>query len=557
MLSRFTLLLQLLTGLLLLGGTACSPDHYRKQADRQVYSIVTDKQVQVLGATREFSIEPVGMDPLAERPLEEARLTEAGTWEILPPTPEAAPAALRTPTRTQVVRLPLEDALGIGVLSSREYLRQKEDVYLAALSLTDARRNFETRYFGAVGGDVARNSDGTETVGGSASATLRRNLAAGGSLALNLASNFLHYLTGDFRDSSRSLFSLDLLQPLWRGAGRRIAQENLTQAERDAIYQIRSFARYQRTFAVDLADAYYRVLQQQDRVVNEWRNYESLAYSYVRNASLAEAGVLPPFQVDQVRQDQLRAYNRWIVAREDYELQLDRFKLRLGLPVDAPIILDDGELAKLHAQGLIPVEIDGEEAITLALANRLDLANMRDQLADTERRVEVARDNLRGDLEVALGLDVPSDANQPGDPDWDGRSLSGGVDLDLPLERLSERNAYRRSLINLERQKRQLTQETDDVKLDVRVALRALEQARESYRIQTDSVAVAERRVESVDLLLQAGRATTRDLLESQEALLEARNALTAALVDYTIARLGFYRDLELLDVNEKGTWQP
>jgi outer membrane protein TolC len=85
--------------------------------------------------------------------------------------------------------------------------------------------------------------------------------------------------------------------------------------------------------------------------------------------------------------------------------------------------------------------------------------------------------------------------------------------------------------------------------------LRTLAQARQSYVIQHQAVALAERRVDSTNAFLQAGRAEVRDLLDAQESLLEAQNALTAALVDYRVAELELQRDMGLLRVDAKGLW--
>jgi len=57
-------------------------------------------------------------------------------------------------------------------------------------------------------------------------------------------------------------------------------------------------------------------------------------------------------------------------------------------------------------------------------------------------------------------------------------------------------------------------------------------------------------------LFLEAGRAQIRDLLESQEALLSAQNALTAAIINYRVAELELQRDMAVLQINEKGLWQ-
>jgi outer membrane protein TolC len=57
-------------------------------------------------------------------------------------------------------------------------------------------------------------------------------------------------------------------------------------------------------------------------------------------------------------------------------------------------------------------------------------------------------------------------------------------------------------------------------------------------------------------MLLEAGRATTRDLLESQTALLEAQNNVTDALVTHSIAKLTFFSDTGILQVKPDGMWQ-
>ena len=74
--------------------------------------------------------------------------------------------------------------------------------------------------------------------------------------------------------------------------------------------------------------------------------------------------------------------------------------------------------------------------------------------------------------------------------------------------------------------------------------------------IQAKAVYVAQKRVKSVNMFLDAGRAQTRDLLEAQDALLSAQNALTASVVDYRVAELTIQRDMGVMQVNEKGLWQ-
>ena len=64
---------------------------------------------------------------------------------------------------------------------------------------------------------------------------------------------------------------------------------------------------------------------------------------------------------------------------------------------------------------------------------------------------------------------------------------------------------------------------------------------------------LAERRVESTELKLEAGRAQTRDLLEARDSLVVAQNAQVSALVDYKLARLTLLLDMEELVIDKQG----
>jgi outer membrane protein TolC len=189
----------------------------------------------------------------------------------------------------------------------------------------------------------------------------------------------------------------------------------------------------------------------------------------------------------------------------------------------------------------------------VALESRFDYQTVADRVEDAERRVHVAEDALRAGLTLATGITGSSDVGQPLDFGSENLRWDARLSLDLPLERLPERNAYRTALIRLEASERQRVETEDTIKVQLRAALRSLAAARESFDIQTGAVILAERRVESAALNLEAGRASTRDLLEAQESRVQAENAATRALTDYTLARLAFFRDLGLLRVDEDG----
>ncbi|MFT5153956.1 MAG: outer membrane protein TolC, partial [Planctomycetota bacterium] len=328
-----------------------------------------------------------------------------------------------------------------------------------------------------------------------------------------------------------------------------------TQSERNLIYEVRDYERFRRTFAVNVARQMYSVLRAADTVTNEENNLENLILLTVRNRALADAGRLKDQEVDQAKQNELRSENRLLQLSGNLERNMDELKLFLGLPIDIEITLDKSELDRLGAEDpwLGDEPVAELVACQVALQERLEFQTVRDSLEDRERGIVVFEDALRAGLDLTLDGRAGSDDGSPLDYRGSNAPWSLSLGLDLPVDRVSERNAYRRELIAVENARRTLEREEDSIRLAVRDSLRQVRNVAKSYTIQQGAEVLANRRVESTQLMMAAGRASTRDQLEAQDALLEARNATTAALVDLTLTRLDFYLDLELLRVDERG----
>jgi len=449
----------------------------------------------------------------------------------------------------------------MATASNRDYQSQKESLYLTALDLTLARHQFARRWFSTV--DAAYNKgpditgENSEAVNADAEIGFNQLLADGGQISTSIALDWARFLTGDPRTSLGSVLSATITQPLLRGAGKEVAQENLTQAERAVLYQIRSFNRYRQTFVVSIISDYYRVLQQRDAVTNAENNYERVVESKDRMEMEAQAGRRNRYEVDQAEQNVLANKDNYVRAVERYQQQLDEFKIRLALPTDANVELDQNELRALEASGVGEPDYTVNAAIETALLSRMDLANRADSVDDAARKIMVAANGLEADLNLVGNAAVPSTGRTEFERlQFHNGAYSFGVEADLPLDRLAERNIYRESLIALMQQQRDYDNSIDTVKLEVRQAYRLLLESAEQYQIQKNGVELAAKRVESTSLLLEAGRLTARDLLDAQTALLAAQNGLTAALIDHTIAKLNFFRDIGVLQVRPDGMWE-
>lgn len=513
----------------------CGRDHYQQSADKEVYGIIGKRQGEILGKTNSaFTINT----PYSSR------------------KPDAIPGLEIIQQRLKTSKQPmtLAQALKTAVARSRDYQYQKEKVYLTALTLTSQRDNFRPQWASSTTAAMTRNSSGMLDQSIESDFSVSQLLKSGGQLSVGMLNDVLSYYSGGGIHYTTP-FLATFTQPLLRGAGYKIVTENLTQAERNVVYDIRTFARYEQTFAVDITTSYFRLLQQREVIRNDYGTYQNLNRARLQAEALS-VDRLAAYQVDQVRQDELTAMNTYITDSQDYLNLLDDFKIKLGLPIGEELVLDDAPLEILRKRSLPMMTLPDDLAHRIAIKHRFDVQNDIDKFEDYKRKIEVAANALLPDLNIFGGVTmVQSQGYDYSRFDVNQYKALGGIELNLPLDRLNERNAFRSSLISFEQQLRSLGLALDNVRNDIRENLRTLELKRKVFLIQTAAVNLANRRVESATLLLQAGRAQMRDLLDAQSSLLTALKNYTKALVDFHVARWSLLSNMGIIRVDIEDFW--
>jgi outer membrane protein TolC len=532
-------------GLLVLAG--CGPKNYKEDADRRAYDIIDRKWDPEFGTKANYRISDVTPGP-NDLQLE-----------------NAVPAS-------GILTLPY--ALSLATAHSRKYQTEKDRLYKAALDLRLVEHQFETQLFGGgsfLYGNNYQNSpkrplsdqvadeaqDGhtglstkhpdSEIVQTEGNFGFNRLLPTGAQLSATVATAWADILAGRGDHGLNSVFSAVITQPLLRGSNPMIVLDKLTQAERDMLYQIRDFNRFRKTFAVDVATEYFRVLEAYDVIRSAQAYYDGRAALYEQVRKVAEVGLVPRPEIDQVRQDMLRARDDVIVAQHRYEQTLDRFKLTLGLPMTAQFQIDAGLLDALREYGLPSPALARDDAVETALCRRLDMANHADAVLDAQRAIYVAADKLRTDLRLKAEVRADTRGN---------RGIWLGPVLDLPLDRVPEQHVYRKALIALDERRRAYDDFADTIRLEVRDAHNKLLETAERYQVASEGLATAQKRLKTASVLLQYGQASSRRVLDAQHDSYDARNVATSMLVEYAIATLDLYRDTETLQVRPDGMWE-
>ncbi len=542
----------------------CTASHYRKSADKEVYSTIRSKTPRVPNMDTNFTVEQTNQEMLAKFPTVIAVpdfLGEDGARE----------------KGAHVIRL--EDALEIGIHCSRAYQSSKEDLYLSALNLTLIRHRFAPIFSANANVDYGGDTEQAltfvvdpitqqPTAVYSDNLVEQQRIGAGGSFGLNwlirdvgrltadLTATFQRFVTGGPNTVSRSTLTARFTRPLLRNAAYKSDIEALIQGERQLLYDLRKFTQYRKDFSVQIATAYYGVLGKRDQAQNNFLNLQSSRKNAERSRALAQEGRITQSDLGRLEQQVLTAESTWINSVRDYQKAVDDFKLELGLNVGSNLVLDERELATLSIRH---PNLSVEDSLRVALAARLDYLNRKDEFADSIRKVDLAANFLKPQVDFAADVSLNSNPDRTGGlqmPDPQRYSWNAGLTVDPGLDRKGERNAYREALVTRNRAARAVEQLEDEIKLQVRDSWRTLDQAKRNYEISEVGVKIAERRVEEQNLLAELGRAKAQDQVDAQNSLSDSKNQRTRALVTHTIARLQFWDNLGILYIKDNGRWE-
>jgi len=278
----------------------------------------------------------------------------------------------------KIDKLTLENAVELGLIHSREYQEQIEDVYLSALSLTHDRYRFDLRpsgFLGEPGTEIFHQhqpDDASDLMMGPTNFGVSKLLPTGAQLVAELTNNTIWMFSGANGAGTASTFAYSIVQPLLAGAGREIVLEDLTQAERNVLYAIRRFARFRKDFYVMIVTGeralplpgstggselaflirgeraptvgFYFLLFQYQRLRNRTENVQSLEMRLRDVQAMVRGGKAATLDVTQVQSSLEHGRFSRTIRERFFGDELDRFKLQLGLPPDLELDIDDSVL---------------------------------------------------------------------------------------------------------------------------------------------------------------------------------------------------------------------
>ncbi len=196
--------------------------------------------------------------------------------------------------QVKLVKVALPEIVDLTYIHNREYQTNLETLYLNALALTQQRYNLGVRFLG-LGPGLSGGEPGAgvtvplskrgQTGASSQFFGVSQLLPAGGQIAVEVA-NTVTWAFGQPGSTPAPSIGYNITQPLLFNAGRKIALEPLTQAERQVLYDARTLARFRQTLFVQVSTSYLSLLQQRQTILNQINNIRQLEEQYEKQKAL-------------------------------------------------------------------------------------------------------------------------------------------------------------------------------------------------------------------------------------------------------------------------------
>ncbi|MFQ5590469.1 MAG: TolC family protein [Phycisphaerae bacterium] len=494
------------------------------------------------------------------------------------PATDLTPDIFTPQQRPHVRVFTLADSLAYAMRGAPSLQDAKEALYLAALDLTLERHLWTPQFVAslearadyvdsgqlasdasdAAGSDgAASGSPSSRTMTGDGSIAVSQRLPYGGQISLELVGTLIRDLQQHVTSGESGQVILAAQIPLLSGAG-RTAYESRYAAERELIYAVRTYERFRRSFLVNVAATYFNLQQSKAAIANTFTAYRSRLRDWEKAEFINRMGRSRTiFEAPRAKSSLRQAEAALVSAKERYATALDRFKIIIGMPVAEllDVVAQDEDEESRALDDLLP-DVDVPAAVDVALKHRLDLLNELDAVDDARRGIHIARNAILPELEFTASAALNSDPDHQSMLNYNAERHEWHAGLLLSMDdRKTERNAYRRALIETRRAQRDYKLAADTVIADVRQAARAIAQQEELRQIQRLNMEENEFRLDAARAQFNLGRITNRDVVEAENDLLSARNDYARAVAAYRNAILEFRLSTGTLRVSDDGRW--
>jgi outer membrane protein TolC len=336
--------------------------------------------------------------------------------------------------------------------------------------------------------------------------------------------------------SSSLLLSLN--QPLLKNFGRESTELNIKVTELTKDGSVSHLKRLILATVAQVSTEYYKLGSFIQDLESRKTSLELAKRILVETEARVRAGVTPAMETLNAqfgvssREKDLNDAEKAVRDQVDVLSQLLQLQKVSGItPVDLP--------------SRAAYEVNEDEAIKKALANRPELAELQSLVASAELQAKVARNQTLPSLNFtsSIGFNGADTAygrttervGSMGYPAW-----SVGLQLDYPIGNQAAENDYVKNRLRSEQLRTQLASQKSSLETEVRIAIRTVQSSFKQLDVSDRARLYADERLKAYIKKNEVGLATNKDVLDVE-------NDLTTAITNQIKAQLAYSTALSQL----------
>jgi len=442
-----------------------------------------------------------------------------------------------------------------------EYVTRANEKFLPSLSIGFSNQKTNTASYSWIdAADQVRSSYRDYIV------SLNQTIPTGGQFSISLDSykNDTNRSFQTINPRYGSTLRFNFSQPLLKNFGYKTSRREIIVAKNNRDISENEFQQALLDTIYDVEEAYWTLAYSVENLKVQRQSLQLARDLLEENQRKIEVGTMPPIEIYTAESEVANREADILQADRLVKNNQDRLKKILNLP-----ILEEGEPTEIIPTDS-PVfekkQIDFEEALSTALANRPDLRASRIELETRELNVGYTNNQLLPELNFQIsywspgisGVQILYQDDNPLTRIVVGTLPGGaqdalkdafkfrynnwliGLTLNIPLNTLLTRAEHAQAKLNLKQAQLRLKNQEQQVFLEVKTAVRDVEINYQRVQAYKAAHELAEKKLEAEQEKFKVGKSTNFFLLQYQRDLADARIAELRSMVDYilSLARL-------------------
>ncbi len=326
-------------------------------------------------------------------------------------------------------------------------------------------------------------------------------------------------------ETYRSSVDVSLNLPLLQGFGREYNLDGMYSSLYELENARRTLYEQQVNIVLRTVTAVYEIIknQQQARLLSG--QLKRLENHLAVTESKEKTGLATAMDVYRAELRLKDIQNERTVLQEQYENHTDQLKELMGVPMQ-------GHLTVTAPVDYKPVGIDPEQAVIVALENRIEIEQAKQRVKELRRKMIIAKRDILPALDVNLDYErYADDTSFELTEDLFAVSLRSSTDF----TRSDEKIAYARSKINQRQAEIDLKEEKQKIVKEVRSRINSMKKKEVLIADRMSQEKQIAGKLELFASKFKHGLADNFDLLEAQRQFQQVKTALLVDTVNYFV----------------------